>query len=107
MHSSILSIDYLGEILKKLGKGSNIENLRLHRTKCSNLIRHVIAPVLLTNLLEAIGDNGYSIIIESTDVSVTKYLYICIKYFNIVENLIITDFLTILEVNSATVDNLF
>ncbi|XP_071578842.1 general transcription factor II-I repeat domain-containing protein 2B-like [Temnothorax nylanderi] len=103
MHSSIRSVDHLGELLSTLGKGSNLENLRLHRTKCSNVIKHVIAPVLFKDLVKAIGKKGYSIIIdESTDVSVTKYLCMCIKYFDTTENRMLTDFLGILEVERAT-----
>ena len=37
-HNSIASIDHFGEIIKKLGKGSSLENIRLHRTKCSILL---------------------------------------------------------------------
>ncbi|XP_011859228.1 PREDICTED: zinc finger MYM-type protein 1-like [Vollenhovia emeryi] len=85
------------------GKVSIFENLQLHRTKCSSLIKHVIAPVLLDNLVKAIGQKGYSIIIdESTDVSVTKYLCMCVRYFDTTENRILTDFLGILEVERAT-----
>jgi len=99
MHSSARSIDHLGELLLTLGKGSILENLQLHRTKCSSIIKHVIAPVLLDNLVNAIGQKGYSLIIdESTDVSVTKYLCMCVKYFDTTENRILTDFLSILEV---------
>jgi len=40
MHSSVRSIDHLGELLLTLGKGSILENLQLHRTKCSSIIKH-------------------------------------------------------------------
>lgn len=51
----------------------------------------------------AIGQKGYSIIIdESTNVSVTKYLCICVKYFDTTENRILTDFLSILKVERTT-----
>lgn len=43
-HTSIKSIDYLCEILKVIGKGTPLCNLKLHRTKCSSLIKYVIAP---------------------------------------------------------------
>jgi len=63
----------------------------------------MIAPVLLDNLVNAIGQKRYSLIIdESTDVSVTKYLCMCVKYFDTTENRILTDFLGILEVERAT-----
>ncbi|KAK3921613.1 Zinc finger MYM-type protein 1, partial [Frankliniella fusca] len=74
-HSAISSVEDLCDILRKSGKGSNLENLKLYRTKCSKLITSVIAPAMLTELVEDIGNSGFSLIIdESKDVSV------CIEY---------------------------
>lgn len=68
----------------------------------------MIAPVLLNDLVKAIGEKGYSIIIdESTDVSVTKYLCICVKYFDTSENRMLTNFLALLEVERATANDLY
>ena len=53
-HNSISSIDHFGEIIKKIGKGSALENTRLHRTKCSVLIKSVISPSLKENLMTKI-----------------------------------------------------
>ncbi|XP_015378338.1 PREDICTED: uncharacterized protein LOC107172562, partial [Diuraphis noxia] len=53
-HTSIMSVDHLGEILKVLGKGTALANLKLHRTKCSSLIQNVIAPTLLEELVQDI-----------------------------------------------------
>jgi hypothetical protein len=52
-HRCIRSVDDLDEILRKIGttKGSRLENLRLHRTKCSMLIKNVIAPALLKEIV--------------------------------------------------------
>lgn len=80
----------------------------MHRTKCSNLIEYVIAPVFLNSLIKAIGNKGYSIIIdESTDVSVTKFLCMCVKYFDTTENRILIDFLGLLEIERATANDLY
>ncbi|XP_043282391.1 uncharacterized protein [Venturia canescens] len=43
-HSSIRSIDHLSEILRTLDKGSSLENISLHRTKCSKLIKKRHSP---------------------------------------------------------------
>ncbi|KAK3923513.1 Protein gamma response 1 [Frankliniella fusca] len=40
-HSAIRSVGDLCDILRKLGKGSNLENLKLHCTKCGKLITTV------------------------------------------------------------------
>ena len=51
------------------------EELRLHRTKCSMLIKNVIAPEMLSEIIAGVGGNEYSLILdESTDVSVSKYM---------------------------------
>ena len=72
-----------------------------------NIKYRVISPILLNELVNAVGDKGYSIIIdESTDISVTKYMCICIKYFDTTKNRILTNFLGILEVERATADKL-
>lgn len=34
-HCSIVAIDHLGEVRRKNGKGSPLENIKLHRTKCT------------------------------------------------------------------------
>lgn len=61
-----------------------MERLRLHRTKCSMLIKNVIAPGLLESLEKDINNTGpYSLIIdESTDISVVKLMAIMVKYFS-------------------------
>jgi hypothetical protein len=55
-HRCIRNVDDLDEILRKIGttKGSRLENLRLHRTKCSMLIKNVIAPALLKEIVNVI-----------------------------------------------------
>jgi len=107
-HTSINCIDHLAELLKMLGKGSRLEHLRLHRTKCSQLIKNVIAPTMLSELVDDVADSPFSLIIdESTCISVTKYLAIMIKYFSKSEEAMLTEFLGIIEVYRATADALF
>lgn len=99
-HSSIRSVDHLGELLKKLDPG--FKNLELHRQKCTNLIKYVIAPNMLSELIADIGNRPYSLIVdESTDITTKKYLALCVKYFSIKQNRIIIDFLGIIELEKA------
>ena len=78
-YCSLTSIDHLGEILKELGKGSSLENIKIHRTKCSRLIEAGVAPEFLNELVQDIGDSPYALIVdEVTDVSVTKFMGICV-----------------------------
>jgi len=102
-HSAICSIDHLSDLLVQLGKKSTLESLHMHRTKCSKLISNVISPALLSELVEDIGNEPYSLIIdESTDISVKKYMAVCIRYFSLMQSDIVTEFLGIIMINETT-----
>ncbi|CAD6213969.1 GSCOCG00011117001-RA-CDS, partial [Cotesia congregata] len=107
-HGSLKNIDHLCEMLKDIGKGSQLSKLRLHRTKCSKIILNVIAPGMLKELLDDLGEESYSILLdESTDVSTMKYMAYCIRYYSKKQKKIVTDFLGFNEVNEATAEKLF
>ena len=63
VHCSVKTVDHLGELLAELGKGSALENVKLHRTKCSKLTANVIAPAYLKELLQDVGNSQYSLIV--------------------------------------------
>lgn len=85
-HSAISSIDHLSEVINRINgvkypnslAEADAENfLRLHRTKCSALIKAVIAPSLLQDFILELGDSPFSIMVdESTDVA-TPIVYLC------------------------------
>ena len=82
-HCSVRSVNHQTELIAQYGKGSILENLKLHRTKCMSLIKNVIPLALFDDLLDDIGGAKYSLLIdETTDVSVTKHLCMCVKYFS-------------------------
>jgi len=83
-HTSILSINHFGDPCKKIFHGCDSANeLKLHRTKCTNIIVNVLAPHINTDLLKSIGSGHYIIRIdESTNISVIKFLGISILYFS-------------------------
>ncbi|KAK3909738.1 Zinc finger protein 862 [Frankliniella fusca] len=108
VHSALKSIDHLTELLKIVGKGSRLERLRLHRTKCSKLIVNVVAPAMLTALVEDLSDSVFSLIVdESTDISTTKFLATMIKYYSKTDNVLKTEFLGLIGVYRATADALW
>lgn len=98
----------MGEMLKDIGKGSPLENLQLHRTKCSNIIKNIIEPCLKSELIKEVGDRPYSIILdESTDVSSEKYMAYMIRYYNTTQKAIVTDFLGFQELYHTTAAALY
>lgn len=110
VHSSIISIDHLCNLLKLIGRGSSLQDLKLHRTKCAQLIKKVLAPAIRHEIVEDIRKpkSYYSLIVdESTDVSVKKYLCICVKYFSESKHKIITEFLGLIEVFTVTAHDLY
>ena len=105
LYSSIKTIDHLSTIINKITKSNNV---RIHRTKCSLLLKNVVAPSMLQELLEKIGDQPYSLIVdESTDVSITKYLCVCIRFYSRKVNNVIVKFLGLVEVEKATAEALY
>lgn len=72
-HTSINTTDHLTDLCKSCFKDTL--NVKLHRSKCSNVIRNVLWPHFRLELRKDIGDSKYSLLIdESTDISITKYL---------------------------------
>lgn len=64
-HTAITSVDHLGELVQSTFDPS----IKLHRTKCTAIINHVIAPCMFRDLLADIGETQYSLVIdESTNV---------------------------------------
>lgn len=84
------------------------EKLHIHRTKCAAIIKEVIAPVLLSELIEDIGNSPFSLIIdESTDVSTEKLLCLCVKYYSHKKNSIFTQFVSFVSVVQTTAEDLY
>ena len=77
---SIHNIDELSDILlAEFGQ----DTLQLGRTKCTALIKNVLAPFFVNELKSDIQDTPFSLLVdESTDISVTKLVASCIRYYS-------------------------
>ena len=74
-HCATSNVDHLSEIIKNRAKGSALEHIKLHRTKCSKLISRVIAPSIFEKLRDDISNSNFSILVdEATDVATQKSL---------------------------------
>lgn len=102
-HSSIRHIDHLTEACKKCFKDSkSTSDMKLHRTKCTQIINDTLAPHFKQELRSDIGDQKYSLLLdESTDVSVTKYLGIVVRYFSLKQNRVVSAFLALQSLESS------
>ena len=107
-HTAISNVDHLGEIISLYGKGSTLENLHLHRTKCSQIIKNVLSASLEEEIVNDLEGKKFSVLIdESTDVSSDKHLCVCIRHFSLQEKKIIDEYLGIIPVISTTGEDLF
>ena len=104
-HSSIATIDHLGEIVNESLDSSGVS---IHRTKCSALIKSVLAPTMREELLTDLRGSKYSLIVdESTDISCEKQLCVLVRYYSDNINRIVTTFLGLISLTSATADSVF
>ena len=73
-HTALMSADHLMLLMSSIFPDSKIAaHLSMHRTKCTGLIKNLICPCLLQELLNDVGESFYiPIIDESTDISQEK-----------------------------------
>lgn len=81
-HTSMNVVNHYTHCYNKMNLMSKSE-LQLSRTKCTGIIVNVIAPFFREALRTDIADSSFSLLIdESTDISVSKYLGVVIRYFS-------------------------
>lgn len=105
-HCSIRTVDHLSIVIKGLDEESTIlQDIKLHRTKCSALIKNVLSPCILEDLLADIDQSCYSLIIdESTTIDTKKVLCLMIRYLSAQKKTIVTTFYRLIEMQAGTSD---
>jgi hypothetical protein len=84
-----------------------IKGIKLHRTKCSRLQKHVLSPAMAQDLRDDIGDNYFSLILdESTNTSNVQCLGIIVRYYSVDRMCIIDTMYRLVAIESATADAL-
>lgn len=98
-----MSVDHLGELCSKCFKDSKAtDGLKLHRTKCTEIMKNVLASHFRQELLDDIGNQKFSILLdESTDVSVSKHLGLVIRYYSNTQEKIVSSFLELIPIETA------
>ncbi|KAG7165458.1 SCAN domain-containing protein 3-like 6 [Homarus americanus] len=80
-------------MMKKNSKGSELENLQLHRTQCSKLLSKIIAPALFEELKEDAKGKKYSMLVDkATDVATDKHICVIVRYYSDSRSRIVTEF---------------
>nr|XP_047132553.1 SCAN domain-containing protein 3-like [Hydra vulgaris] len=107
-HCAVRTVDHLNEVFVVYGRGSLLEHVKIHRTKCMGLIKNVISPSLRDDVVEDFKNKKYALIIdESTDISANKHLCILARFFSVLKNEIVTKFMGLILVHETTGENIF
>ena len=102
-HASFSCIDHTHDVIKKYGTGSTWEKSRMHRTKCTALIKHIITPKMKVELKKTIQGNKFSLMVgESTDCSSSKVMVMTVRNYNSRCKTILDKYLGIIDVISCT-----
>lgn len=102
-HSAIMAVNHLTELCKLRFHDSKQSDIKLHRTKCTNIIKNVLTPHFIQEIVKDLGDREYSLLLdESTDISVVKMLGVSIRYFSRSLKRIISTFLGLVAIEDGT-----
>lgn len=102
-HSSFNSCDHLVDLCKNAIKDSAVTSkIKMHRTKCTAIVKNVLSIHFEQDLITDIGDNKFSLLLdESTDVTVSKLLGIVIIYYSRKHKKVIHTFLSLITLENC------
>jgi len=77
-----LIIDHLEPLLKSIFPDSKIcQQIKIKRTKATNIIKHVIGPVEKKALINEVNTSKWSVMIdESTDIASVSTMCVVVRY---------------------------
>ena len=79
----------------------------MHRTKCTNVIKNTLCSHFEADLLNDIGKNKFSLLIdESNDISVLKLLGISIIYYSDIHKKVASTYLGLVEIEKCDAENI-
>jgi len=109
VNGSIRSVDTIGEVIKDhAAPKSAWADSSIHYTKCSMIIKNVLGESIREEIKDSMKGQKFSLLVdESTDVSSTKLMAVCVCYYNPELMKVVNQFLGQEEVVSCTGENLF
>ena len=83
-HCTITNCDHMFDFLKhNISNCKAIDDVNMHRAKCTNIITNVPCPHFVKEFTEYIGSNRFSLLLdESNDISIIKLLGVSIIYLS-------------------------
>lgn len=77
----VLGLLITTQIISDAIKGHALENVKMHRTKCSAVLKSVVSAAFLEELITELRSKYSLLTDESTDIGGMKHLCLCVKYF--------------------------
>ena len=107
-HCAIMNCDHLVDLCKNTIHDSKIASkLKMHRTKCSAIIKNVLSTHFEDDLINDIGNGNFSLLLdESNDITVFKMLGVAIVYFSKRYNKVIYTYLCLIELDKCDSDSI-
>ncbi|KAL7742914.1 hypothetical protein ACLKA6_002064 [Drosophila palustris] len=98
-HTAINPVGHMSELCS-LHFGA--KDIKLQRTKCTSIIKYVLAPHFDEELRKDIGDSKFSLLIdESTDISINKVLGVAIVFYSNQRLDITSTLLSLIQIESG------
>lgn len=93
------SIDHLSEVIREIFPDSEIaKNIKLHRTKCTSIVKNVLGKEEIDNLTSELKNTKFSLLIdEGTDIAQTKLIACVVRYFSKVRHCVVTQLLEVIS----------
>ncbi|XP_050337888.1 uncharacterized protein LOC126764133 [Bactrocera neohumeralis] len=104
MHTSVCVIDHLGQAINH-SLTNEEDKIKLHRTKCSNIIMNVWAPHFSDLLKEDLKGQPYSIIIDES-IDIMKNLGIVIIYYSNRFEKVVSTYLDLVRLNDCDANSI-
>lgn len=105
------TVDHLVPVLKDVFPDSSIASgVTLGRTKCTNIVKNVVAKVETDKTVQLLKDIKFSILVdESTDISDSKHMCVLVKYLSPIDGRVKTQLLELipLDAKDCSAENLF
>ena len=94
-------------MMKSSISSKDVDDVKMHRSKCTSIIKNVLSPHFEEELKCDIGSNKYSLLLdESNDVSVTKMLGILVIYFSTNTGKVVSTYLGLVQLDQCNAESI-
>ena len=101
-HCAIANCDHLVDMMKNNISNKDVDDVKMHRSKCTNIIKNILCPHFEEKLKCDIGSNIYSLLLdESNDVTVTRMLGISVINYSNNTGQVVSTYLGLVQLDQS------